>query len=253
MWRNKQRRVVSARHLLAMTMILFIITVFLSLIYVNNGIKPILLDIAETRNKQYANMAMGIAVNKRLNEDLAMGELIEFQYDQSGRVVSYKVNADLETRVQRNIQYRIENYLHLLEKGVIPDEMELLDLELSESEIERISHRSNLIEIPLGQVLGLPLLANLGPKIPVNLEVIGYVGTEVETLITGVKINSVHIEPVVHIEVEIRTIIPFGSKTARIKQSIPIGSGGYSGDVPLYYNASPDQEIPLTIPIDPLQ
>ncbi|MBM7541447.1 sporulation protein YunB [Amphibacillus cookii] len=254
MWRTKQRGSVSGKKIVALTTLFFMITTFLSVIYINNGIKPVLLDIAETRNMQYANMAMGIAVSKKLNEDLELDELIQFQYDQEGRVVSYQINTALENRIQRNIQYRVENFLHLLERGVIPDESDLLELELSDRELDHVKQQSNLIEIPLGQVLGLPLLANLGPKIPVNLEVIGYVNTEVETLITGMKINSIHIEPVVNIKVEIRTIIPFGSKTAKIEQSIPVGSGGYSGDVPLYYNMSPqDGDMPLSIPLEPLQ
>ena len=250
--RMKKQWIRSKKDIFALTTVIFIVITIASIVYVNNQIKPILLEIAETRNEQYANMAMGIAIGKKINEDLELGELITFQYDQNGRVVSYQVNAALETRIQRNIQFRVEQFLHLVEQGVIPDESNLIELGLSQSEINQIRQQANLIEIPIGQALGVPLLANLGPRIPVNLEVIGFVNTEVETLITGMKINSVHIEPVVHINVEIKTIIPFGSKTAIIDQTIPIGSGGYSGDVPMYYNANPNEDIPLSIPLTPL-
>lgn len=251
--RRKRNRVIQTKSdILALTTVIFLIITVLSIVYVNNRIKPILLDIAETRNEQYANMAIGIAIGSKIDEDLALGELITFQYDQNGRVVSYQVNAAMEAQIQRNIQYRVETFLHLLEQGDIPDEAELLAFDLSQSEINQVREQANLIEIPIGQALGLPLLANLGPKIPVNLELIGYVNTEVETLITGMKINSVHIEPVVHINIEIRTIIPFGSRTAVIDQSIPIGSGGYSGDVPMYYNANPNEDLPLSIPLQPV-
>lgn len=246
----------SSRHLFFITTILFVIATILSVVIVNRGIKPVLLEIAETRNEQYANMAMGIAVNKKLNEDLEVENLIEFQYGESGQVVSYQINAAMENRVQRNIQYRVENFIHQLEKGIVPDTSAPLDVNIDAEEqttIEAVKGKSNLIEIPLGQVLGLPLLANLGPKIPVNLELIGFVNTEVETKVTDVQINSVHIEPVVHIQVEILTIIPFGSKTARIEQSIPIGSGGYNGDVPQYYSPNKDDNTNLSVPIDPLQ
>ncbi|MCZ0703261.1 sporulation protein YunB [Natronobacillus azotifigens] len=255
MRRPRTRIVISGKHLIFLTTILFLFATFASIVIVNDGVKPVLLDIAETRNKQYANMAMGIAVSKKLNDDLEIDELIQFNYDQSGRVVSYQINAAMENRVQRNIQYRVETFLQQLEQGVIPDVNAPVDLDLESAdlnEIEQLQRKSDLIEIPLGQVLGLPLLANLGPKIPVNLEVIGYVNTEVETRITGVKINSVHIEPVVHIEVEIRTIIPFGTQTAQIRQSIPIGSGGFSGDVPQYYNQGSNNDVPLSIPLDPI-
>ncbi|WP_241964526.1 sporulation protein YunB [Paraliobacillus zengyii] len=246
----------SSRHLLFITTILFVIATLASIVIVNRGIKPVLLEIAETRNENYANMAMGIAVNKKLNEDLEVENLIDFQYDDSGQVVSYQINAAMENRVQRNIQYRVENFIHQLERGIVPDTSAPLDVDIESEEqttIEAIQDKSNLIEIPLGQVLGLPLLANLGPKIPVNLELIGYVNTEVETKVSDVQINSVHIEPVVHIEVEIRTIIPFGTKTARIEQEIPIGSGGYNGDVPQYYSPNKDDNTNLSVPIDPLQ
>lgn len=252
-WRTKKRYVGTKRDLFALTTVVFFLITLLSIVYVNNRVKPILLEIAETRNEQYANMAMGMAIGNQINQDLELGELIIFQYDQNGRVVSYQVNAALETQIQRNIQLRVEQFLKLLERGAILDEAELLALDLRQAEIEQIRRQASLIEIPLGQALGVPLLANLGPKIPVNLEVIGFVNTKVETLITGMKINSVHIEPVVHINVEIRTVIPFGSKIATIDQSIPIGSGGYSGEVPLYYNANPNDDIPLSIPLEPVE
>lgn len=253
---KRHRKLPSSKHLFFITTILFVIATIAGVVIVNKGIKPVLLEIAETRNEQYANMAMGIAVNKKLNEDLEIENLIEFQYDESGQVVSYQINAAMENRVQRNIQYRVENFIHQLENGVVPDTSTPLDVDIEAEEqatIETVRGKSNLIEIPLGQVLNLPLLANLGPKIPVNLELIGYVNTEVETKVTDVQINSVHIEPVVHIEVEIRTIIPFGSKTARIEQEIPIGSGGYNGDVPQYYSPGKDDNTNLSVPIDPLQ
>ena len=252
-WRTKKRYVGTKRDLFALTAVVFFLITLLSIVYVNNRVKPILLEIAETRNEQYANMAMGMAIGNQINQDLELGELIIFQYDQNGRVVSYQVNAALETQIQRNIQLRVEQFLKLLERGAILDETELLALDLRQAEIEQIRRQASLIEIPLGQALGVPLLATLGPKIPVNLEVIGFVNTKVETLITGMKINSVHIEPVVHINVEIRTVIPFGSKIATIDQSIPIGSGGYSGEVPLYYNANPNDDIPLSIPLEPVE
>ncbi len=234
------------------TTILFVIATMVSIVIVNKGIKPILLEIAETKNIQYANIAMGIAVNKKLNEDLEVEDLIEFQYDESGQVTSYHINAAMENKVQRNIRYRVENYLDQLEQGVVPDTSAPLDVDIEAEEqtsIEAVQEKSNLIEIPLGQVLNLPLLANLGPKIPVKLELIGYVNTEVKTTISNVSINTVHIEPVVFIEVEIRTVIPFGSKTARIEQEIPIGSGGYNGDVPQYYNNGNGNNDNVAIPI----
>src|SRR5690625_668241 len=118
MLRKNKRFIQTKKDLLALTTVIFFVITIVSIVYVNNRIQPILLEIAETRNENYANMAMGIAINRNINEDLELGELITFQYDQNGRVVSYQVNAALETQIQRNIQYRVEQFLQLLERGI---------------------------------------------------------------------------------------------------------------------------------------
>src|SRR5690625_4435888 len=98
--RRKRNRVIQTKSdILALTTVIFLIITVLSIVYVNNRIKPILLDIAETRNEQYANMAIGIAIGSKIDEDLALGELITFQYDQNGRVVSYQVKDRKSTRL----------------------------------------------------------------------------------------------------------------------------------------------------------
>src|SRR5690625_5242109 len=244
--RRKRNRVIQTKSdILALTTVIFLIITVLSIVYVNNRIKTILLDIAETRNEQYANMAIGIAIGSKIDEDLALGELITFQYDQNGRVVSYQVNAAMEAQIQRNIQYRVETFLHLLEQGDIPDEAELLAFDLSQSEINQVREQANLIEIPIGQALGLPLLANLGPKIPVNLESVGYVNAGVGTLSRGRRMTSVHSGAVVHINIEIRSISPVGCSAGVVDQSMPSGSGGYGVDVRMSFNAKPNKHLPL--------
>ncbi|MDL4839944.1 sporulation protein YunB [Aquibacillus rhizosphaerae] len=241
-----------AKHIIMVTFIFFLISTVVSILIVNEGIKPTLLEIAQQRNEQYVNLAMSIAVNKKLNEDLQEESLIKFTYGENGEVVGYEINASVQNRLQHNIQNRVENFLRELEKGNVPESNAPLDVNLEgeqETNIESIKENTNIVEIPMGQVLGIPLLANLGPKIPVKLEAMGYVNTEVETKVTGIKINNVHIESVVHIEAEILTIIPFASEPARIEQEIQIGSGGYQGDVPQYYNNTGEENSDISIPL----
>ncbi|MCT2535915.1 sporulation protein YunB [Aquibacillus koreensis] len=246
-----------ARTIFVITFLFFVISTAVSILIVNEGIKPTLINIAQAKNEQYVNLAMGIAVNKKLNDELAEGELIKYTYDDNGTPVSYEIDASVQNRLQYSIHNRIENFLRELEKGNVPKSNEPFDINLEGEEdtsIEATKENTSLVEIPLGQVLGIPLLANFGPKVPVKLESMGYVSTEVETRVEKVGINNVHIESVVHIIVEIRTVIPFASKVAKIEQIIPIGSGGYKGEVPEFYNSgSSEGNTDFSIPIDPLQ
>lgn len=246
------------KHVLLITFIFFTIFTFVSLIIINNGIKPVMLDIATTRTEQMANRAMGIAINKKMAEDIDADELVEIDKDEEGNIVSIGFNTVVENRVQRNVQYRVENFLKELEQGNVPapgDPLKGSDESTENSTIEDVKENPTLLEIPIGQVLGIPLLANLGPMVPVNLDTIGYVSTEVKSTTQEVGPNGAYFIVYVHIEVEVSVVIPFGTKPARIEQDIPITRQFSPGEVPLYYSpgGNNDNDPNFSIPMDPLK
>ncbi|QDP40995.1 sporulation protein YunB [Radiobacillus deserti] len=259
-FRFKKRRLSPppVKNIWMITFIVFLFFTLSSFLIVNKGIKPIFLEIADTKTKALANYAMGIAINKRLNDDLNLGEYLEINTDENGNVVSYQMNTAVENRVQRNIQNRVENYLKLLEEGKVIGKEELpLDVEVDpesdkEQNMESVQGDPTLVQIPLGVITGIPLLSNFGPKIPVDIRFIGFVSTEMKTRIEGININNLYYESEVYIKVELETIIPFGTDSVVVEQTIPVGRGGVMGDVPEYYNSGGGNGD-LSIPMDPLQ
>ncbi|MDX8044734.1 sporulation protein YunB [Gracilibacillus sp. S3-1-1] len=255
--RHKKRRMGSppVNQLIFISFFIFIVVMIVSILIVNEGIKPVLMNYAKVRVEQIANQAMGIAVSKKLSDDLEAGDLIQVQYDEEGRVTNYIFNAVVENRVQRNVQYRVENFLKLLEKGERPETGVPLEVELeldpSEQELlDDVREKGLLVEVPIGQALGIPVLANLGPKVPVNMEVIGSVATEITSEIVETGINGAYIHVNVHIAVEMMVVIPFASEPARVVQDIPVTKVFYPGEVPYYYNDG-GEGTDLSIPIDP--
>ncbi|MFC4404850.1 sporulation protein YunB [Gracilibacillus xinjiangensis] len=256
--KKRTRRIAApqARQIAYISLLLFIISMVASLLIVNEGIKPVLLEYAKVKVSQIANQALGIAVNKKISEDLETEQLVQYEVDEQGRVVNYIFNAIVENRVQRNVQYRVESFLKLLEKGErpetgIPLEVEM-ELDPSEEELlNDIREKGLLVEVPLGQTLGIPVLANLGPKIPVNMEVIGHVETEITSDIVETGVNGAYIHVNVHIEVEMRVVIPFASEPVRVIQDIPVTKVFHPGDVPNYYQSG-EGGSNLSVPIDPL-
>ncbi|MRH44713.1 sporulation protein YunB [Aquibacillus halophilus] len=245
-----------AKHIFMVTVIFFLIATVISIIIINEGIKPVLMDIATTRTEQYANKAMGIAVNKRISEDLDTTNLVEGQTNDEGRVVNYIFNTDVENQIQRDIHYRVETFLDRIEKGDIPGPGAPLDVEIEPEEelpIDKVKENQNLLEIPIGQVLGIPLLANLGPTVPVNIKTLGIVSTEITDEFVESGINGAYINILVHIEVEVSVVIPFASAPIKLEQDIPITRIFEPGDVPQYYNKGGNNDPSLSIPIDPLK
>ncbi|GAE92874.1 hypothetical protein JCM21714_1895 [Gracilibacillus boraciitolerans JCM 21714] len=255
-WNKRRIGSPPKNQLIFISFFLFILCMIASLLIVNEGgIKPVLLNYAKIRVSAIANQAMGIAVSKKISEDLETKELYQVQLDDQGRVENYIFNAEVENRVQRNIQYRVENFLKLLEKGErpetgVPIEVEL-DLEPDEQKLlEDVRERGLLVEVPVGQALGIPILANLGPKIPVNMEVIGSVGTKITSELTQTGINGALIQVNVHIEVEMMVVIPFASDTVKSVQDIPVTKLFHPGDVPEYYHDGGEGSSNLSVPIE---
>ncbi|QTN00210.1 sporulation protein YunB [Sediminibacillus dalangtanensis] len=245
------------RHVLVVTIVFFTISSFVSILIINRGLEPTLMDIAETRARQYARMAINEAVSKKIADDLEYDELIQEKVDNEGNAVSVGWNSVVTNRVVRNTTNRVQNFLKLLEKGQVPDPGSTLDVELEPEEkpsIESVKEEPTLIQIPVGQALGIPLLANLGPDIPVNIEVIGDVQSEPIMEREELGINNVYFALYVEMEVSLRVVVPFQTKTTQINSKIKIDDRVVSFDVPYYYNGNGGGESPqLSIPMEPLQ
>lgn len=245
------------RHVVVISFVMFLILTSISILVIDNGIQPTLIEYAKTKTRQFTREAINEAVSKKIAEDLEYEQLIQAQYDNQGRVVSIGWNGIVTNRVVRNTTNRVQNFLKQLENGTVPDQGTPLDVELDpeqETSIEQVRKDRTLIEIPMGQALGVPVLANLGPKIPVNIEVIGDVQSEPIMNKQELGINNVYFELVVRIEVNLRVVVPFTSDTTTIVSDIVIDNRYLPGDVPEFYNGvgSSNADTQFSIPIDPL-
>src|SRR5690625_8032679 len=88
--------------------------------------------------------------------------------------------------------------------------------------------------------LGSTLLANLVPKIPVNLELAGSVQTDVVREVDESGINGALITIYIVVEVEVQIIIPLTSEVKHISSKIDIDFGVIMGAVADYYGGGGD-------------
>ncbi len=83
------------------------------------------------------------------------------------------------------------------------------------------------------------------------MEVIGHVATEITSSLVETGVNGAFIHVNVHIEVEIRVVMPFASKPVNVKQDIPVTKVYHPGEVPYYFNQNKEDAPDLSLPIDP--
>ena len=101
--------------------------------------------------------------------------------------------------------------------------------------LEREENAGVAFYVPFGSIFKSPVLNDLGPDIPVRMELIGSVSSNVVTNVKEYGINNSLIEMYVHVVVKERVILPVLSKTIVVTNDVPISYKIIKGTVPSYY------------------
>lgn len=222
--------------------ILFILLTVISLIIINNRIEPILMDIAETRAKQFSAEAINDAIAKEISQDIDIHELIIKHGD--GENAPYSFNQQVVNKVMTQTNKMVQEYLDLVESG----KLEEIEAFKNDTYIDyEASHRENgiIYRIPLGMATGMTLFSNLGPKVPIKFELLGHSMSNVETKIIESGINNTMLEVYVKVKVEMRVIIPLVERVIVMDNAVKVGDLFYPGKVPLYFNGGGSGQNPV--------
>ena len=79
------------------------------------------------------------------------------------------------------------------------------------------------------------MLNNVGPRIPINLEIISSVNPNLKTEVTEYGINNSLIEVYIHVIVDVKMILPMYANTMQIVVVVPLAVKLIQGEVPKYY------------------
>ena len=89
-----------------------------------------------------------------------------------------------------------------------------------------------IAEIPFGIIFDNPLLANIGPKIKIRLNVLGDIMSNIETEVKPYGINNAYVEVRIKLEVTARIVLPFATEKIAISNVIPLSMNIVQGTVP---------------------
>ncbi|MBB6281842.1 sporulation protein YunB [Geobacillus subterraneus] len=219
------------RYVLLLTFVFFMFSTAAGLWIVNKSMKPLLMEIAETETKRIANLVINNAIEQQFQKDNPeFQQLVSVRQDANGKIVS----VDFDTAIMNRILSETDD--HVMESLKAATEGRIERMVLPEVESGQGNSRGIIYYIPLGQVTNNALLANLGPRIPVQFQIVGNVDSEVTKQIHAYDINSFFIEIDIHVAVDIQVIIPFASKVSTVTTDMPIVMRFIPGEVPQFYN-----------------
>lgn len=230
------------------TLLLCVIITIIVLKIISIKVSPILMNYAELETKKLSSIVINRAVNKQLANGMNIDEMFNIIKNDNGEIATIDFNPAIVNKVLNTTTNVVLINLKAIEEGNI-DFIELPDILISN---DKDKLKNGIIyEIPLGTITNSGFLSNLGPKIPIKLNIIGSVESNVKTNIKEYGINNALVEIYIRISVTEQINVPFISKRVTVTSDIPVALKVIQGSVPKYYGGTLSKQSNIfSIPIE---
>jgi sporulation protein YunB len=176
-------------------------------VFVDRRVRPTLFSIAEVEVTQMAVDAINKTVQKEVSrKNINYQDFITVHRDYNGRVALMQANTVQINRMAADITLNVQQRLRDLQ--------------------------GKQISIPLGQVLGSYILADMGPYIRVGIHPMGTVSVNVIDRFEQAGINQTRHKVYLDFTTMVRVVVPLYSGEVKIATKVPVAESIIVGDVP---------------------
>ncbi len=205
--------------------ICFIISIFILNIFSNKAL-PIFMEyvVSKVKNNSVA------LINRAIKEELNYLDNVE-------DMIIITKNSEDEIQMVDFDPITINKMLTSITENILEN---IKTIENDEELFNENIHKYNkgvIYEVPIGIISNNVFLSNLGPEIPIKLNVIGDVFANVNAEVKEYGINNALIKISINVSVNEKVIIPFISQTVNISTSVPISIKLIQGNIPIYYGS----------------
>ncbi|MBR2833535.1 MAG: sporulation protein YunB [Bacilli bacterium] len=241
----KLKKRINKLNLLSISLVLIIICISLIFKFINIKASPIIMDYATLEAKKLSSIIINKAISKHITEKVSAEELFEITKDSNGEIKSIDYNSAIINKFLTETTNSVQINLQNIEKGEI-EGLEFSDAILVDYDQKKLE-KGIIYEISSGVLLGNPILANVGPKIPVKISLVGDAISNITTDIKNYGINNALIEVNVNIKMNEKIILPFYSELITVETKVPIAIKIITGSVPKYYGGALSQTTPSVV------
>lgn len=227
-------------------MILTILIFTMSIItinYISKKIAPSLFKYAEVETKKFSNLIINNAISKVVTEKITPDEIFKITNDKNDQIKSIDFNTpkinEYLTKATKSIQEDIEN----IEKGKINK----INPEITKKYKKQNLKKGIIYTLNTGIISGNPIFSNLGPKIPIKINLIGDVISYVSADVEDYGINNSMLRVFINLKVTEQVIIPLYEKNIDMEAKVPIAIKLITGKLPEYYLGTKESKQ-ITIP-----
>ncbi|MGL4346113.1 MAG: sporulation protein YunB [Cellulosilyticaceae bacterium] len=204
-----------------------IIIAIVSGIYIqlDREVMPTVMAMAKLKGTSLATESINEAINQTLStQQITVEDLLSYDYNDKGELVSWNVNSILINKICTEI---VTN---------------------ANQELQHIGEVS--LKIPLGNLTGSRIFANLGPDITIKVMPVGTVKVDYDNDIRSTGINQVNHTVWLNIEATVQVVVPLFSDQVQVKRKVVLIDKMISGQVPPSYVNVPKESILDVAPSD---
>lgn len=233
-----RKNIKKKRNILILTIILLFLISFFLVDFVGRSFSRELLKYAEAEVSRIAKYVVNYAVTTRNIKELEFNELFIVNKNSKEEIQTVDFDPVVVNNVLNSITETVIAHFKAIEQGDL-DTIDLSNSFLLNVDINKLK-QGVVAQIPIGVVTGNSLLANLGPKLPVKLSILGEIESELETEVKYYGINNALITVYVNIKVSEQIYMPVATGKVEIAQKIPIAIKLMQGIVPDTYFGNVD-------------
>lgn len=228
---NKNKPVLGKLIFLTLTLIIFVTLFFLTKF--STTINENLISIASAEINRLNFDIIGTKLTSKILNEETLNDILIITKNNQEEIISVDFNLPHAYQLLDNITSILNANLNSIKNG---------EIALAYLDRETTKRTNNLtLFIPLGSGLNNNLFYNMGPKIPLKINFIGSILTNLETKITNYGLNNALVELFVYIEFHNQIISSFKTEDQVFKYNTVIASEMINGAVPNFYNGTIDK------------
>jgi len=191
------------------SLVLLVAVTVLVLIFMERSLAGTLLSFAEVQAKWLLTDAIHQAILEEVATEFRYSDLVTSEQDAHDGVVMIHTNMLKVNQMTSNAVIAIDDQL------------------------EKLTERE--IFVPLGQVTGITFLADLGPKIRMQVLPVGHVAVRLEDRFEEAGVNQTRHLILLKVAGQVQVLVPFSQKQIPIEAEVPIADSVIVGPVPQVY------------------
>lgn len=169
-------------------------------------ITPTVMAVADAEMRAKAMEIINSAILKEYSEQFNYDDIIHFEKDNNGNITMLKADTLKMNKIAADVALN------------------------SQQELKKLG--STGIKVPTGYIFQNNILAELGPKVSIKMEPIGYMETRYQSQFESAGINQTRHKIYVQVYAKLRVMIPTKNDEIEVKREVPIAETIIVGKIP---------------------